>query len=133
MSTENLWGTLPDPANVRTPLQILRVQSVALTDMTKGVLQGVIHPRSTYSGHFGYSLAILAPALNGYQIVVLGISYAVQIYPVSVFDEMAAIGSGEIKCASEEQFIDCLRGILTSSKVRGIIAALLTQSNAAKA
>lgn len=76
MVTKNLWGELPDAADIRSPVTILREQASLLTQMTNGTLQGEVYLENS-GGRFSSTLYILAPALDDYRYSVLSVQYPV--------------------------------------------------------
>jgi hypothetical protein len=75
-----------------------------------------------------FGLDLVAPTLNNYRYTVLDVRHKVEIYPCEVLPFGSY--SGAVKCETEAQFLETLRGLLGSSKVRGVIAGLLAQSTA---
>jgi hypothetical protein len=38
----SLWGSIPDPSSIATPIRILKEQASILSDMTEGTLRGEV-------------------------------------------------------------------------------------------
>src|ERR1022692_4548993 len=83
MSTKSLWGQLPPTEGIRTPTQVLKEQATALTDMTKGALQGEVSV-SHRGGEFSLDLDIVVPALDNYRYLVVRANHKLDLYPVEV-------------------------------------------------
>ena len=135
-TSKSLWGQLPLEENVRTPLIILREQATLLTQITNAVLEGAVTSQkfAPSSDPFGFSppnktfrttLAIEAPALDGYVFQVLQVNYDLALYPVEVVD---LINKKTTECANEEDFNNAVGHILSSDAVRRAVGMLLAQS-----
>ena len=135
-TSKSLWGQLPLEENVRTPLIILREQATLLTQMTNAVLEGAVTSQKVASSFdpfglaptsktFRTTLAIEAPALDGYVFQVLQVNYDLALYPVEVVD---LVNKKDIACANEEDFNNAVGSILSSEAVRRAVGMLLAQS-----
>jgi hypothetical protein len=123
---ESFWA-IPDAANVRTPLSILREQAAALTEQTKGTLVGMVEARQGTGETLEVSLEVLVPALNDYRYRLLTYSQPVELYPgrLSVrHDAIRLVGN-------EAAFVSSIKSVLSSEKVRNILTSLLSQVIAA--
>ena len=131
MSSKNLWGQLPSTDEITTPTQILKEQATQLTDLTKGVLQGDVSVRQS-SGKFLLQLAIQAPFVDNYEYVALYASHSLDLYPVTVAAgwEDKYHPKTKVDCANREEFETTIGGILSSDRIRRVIASLLAQSRA---
>src|SRR5262245_22267290 len=117
MST-NLWGNLGNISVPRTPLSILKEQAKILTQETSGLLEGRVFSSTVqYEDRFLHTLDIVVPALNDYSYTVAQISHDIDLYPVTVASQ-----SKKAECQDEEEFIDALAAVLTSSKTKTVIA-----------
>ncbi len=77
---ESFW-VIPDVANLRTPLSILREQAAALTDHTKGTLVGMVATKNL-ADKMEIRLEISVPSLNDYRFRILTyIQPIFEIYP----------------------------------------------------
>lgn len=142
-TSKSLWGDLPLAETVRTPLIILREQATILTQMTNGLLTGVVSkgrfnlvddpydlpfedPASPPIPMFRATLSIEAPALDGYIFQVLQTDYQLALlYPISVYD---VVSKTNHTCADENEFLAVVGVILSSEGVRHAIGMLLSQS-----
>ena len=126
MPSKNLWGELPDIADVgRSPRDILKEQAEALTAATRRGLVGEVRTEAPYKD-IEHELVIITPYLNNYEVTICRASHGAETYPVQVFDMVGSVAVPP--CDREETFEKALQSILTSEKVRRIIASLLSQS-----
>src|ERR1017187_4016271 len=125
MSAESMWGEISDPVNQRTPTSILREQALILNQLTKGVLIGSIEQEPTVNNNLVYNFAITAPAINNHKFAILTVQYSIAIYPLTLTDRTTQV---QRQCLNEESFASTLKGILSSTQVKRVIAALLIQS-----
>jgi hypothetical protein len=144
MSLEtNLWGELPKPEILRTPLVILREQAALLGEMTNRILEADVglHKASvdysksavelaslevTRKGReFIADLDIVAPFLDHYRVTIAQIKFDLaEVYPVELIDVLAMMN---YKANNEAEFVRKLQGILRSEKVQRVISSLLAQ------
>jgi hypothetical protein len=126
MSTQNLWGELPGPAEVTPPVTILREQASVLGKATNNVLVGQVSKVTARQWAFQYDLDIRAAALDDYIYEVLSVRHNVEMYPLEVID------SGKAKvCSDEKAYTAALQEILSSNRVRKVISSLLSLSKSA--
>lgn len=137
--TQNLWGDLATTENIRTPYIILMEQASVLKEITNGLLIGHVQRETTANNaSFNAVLQIIAPSLNNYAYVVLRIGYALEnLYPVKIYapefrDKDFSVESYEhcINAKDEKEFLTYLETILSSKRVKGVIASLLAQIQA---
>jgi hypothetical protein len=130
MSTKSLWGQLPTIEGIRTPTQVLKEQATALTNMTNSVLQGDVSVGREY-GNFSIDLNIVAPMLDNYHYHVVRATHGLDLYPVTIAPGWELYDRKEkIECADESELETALGKILSSQKVRSVVASLLAQSRA---
>jgi len=123
----NLW---PDDieTEVVSPVVILRTQAIALSSVTKGVLEARV---TTVEGEesMAHDLDIVAPAL-GYEHRILTVAHGKElVYPATL---MAMTSPGEAfrgECFSEHDLIVGLREVLSSPGVKSVIHSLIARSN----
>jgi hypothetical protein len=123
--TESFW-TIPDVQNVRTPASILAEQAAALTEQTRGVLNGRVQTTSG-SGAFAYDLTVIAPALGNYTFNVLQIQHGIALYPLTLKNYLL---NTPMQLPDEAQFLAKLKEILSSEPMVRVIGGLLAQINA---
>ena len=119
---ESFWS-IPETGGIRTPLVILREQARALTEATKGKLEGKLL-RTTGDDRFVFSLDINVPSLNGYRYRVLQVDHGIELYPLAIkFFPM----DKSFLLDSEESFVEKLKELLASEQMRRVIAGLMAQ------
>lgn len=122
MCPDNLWGKF-DLEKIKTPKAVLREQAELLSSMTKGLLQGYVDDRSR-GEKFRINLGIEVPALNNYRYLILEVNYGIAFYPLEVESNIA---DNCYECASEEDFVDVLKQILSSDDVKNVVRGLISQ------
>jgi hypothetical protein len=130
----DLWGDLPDAANLQSPEDILQEQAALLREKTGGKLVGVVEPveRESWGGRsisrpdFEYVFLIRAPLLNDYTYTICQVSHGISFYPVWV--ECSDPEDHE-ECPDMDAFAAAIGRILRGDRVRGVVATLLKQTN----
>jgi hypothetical protein len=122
---DDLWPTdigmePPDKA----PFIILREQAEKLGEKTSNIVEAQVSAEPSADGEsLDLRLTLVAPALGGYEYVLLRAKQPVDLYPVKMEFE----GSGWI--ANEESgFRGYLRSLFNSVRTRKIISNLIAQS-----
>ena len=127
MSDNSLWGDLSDLAPERTPFLVLQEQANYLQKATNEILVG--RTRRAMTGvdrTVNASLQVVAPALQHYYVEILEMYYdASLLYPVRVKDAFSGKTRGVF---SEDELKELLSEILTSDRVRTILANLISES-----
>jgi hypothetical protein len=127
----NLWPTDLAPTVERTPLTILKEQAAQLGSQTKNLLEGRVDTTARPSGDdrlFQHRFIIVAPSLDSYAFLLLGVSHKLEPYPVKATFYGRPSDSPENKeLTSEAEFIDYLRDVFASEATRRVIGALLAQ------
>ncbi len=118
------WA-IPDVETLRTPASIFREQATALTEQTKGLLEGEVSSTSDTSDAVQITLSIKVPALNNYRYNLLAYRQPVAMYPGILFRRFENTGE---QVNSEQDLIDSLRTVLQSDVVRRIVGSLLAQA-----
>jgi hypothetical protein len=145
---EDLW---PDDirVDVRTPLQIMRVQEGLLGKKLRGVLEAEVASRFTDT-LVRHEFDLIAPGLGGYRERIFSATHdRKRIYPVTV-EAACFLRESELlanrvlrsmapgpyvepsdckEAATEEDLIELIRQILHSPEVRSAIQSLVAQSN----
>lgn len=121
MATQtDLWGDWA-PAEVRTPLSIMREQATLLGRKTKNLLEALVD--TSFAGEtFRHSFRLVVPALNSYTYELFIVEHGVSLYPVDVWRP------GSARLQTEDEFIDWLRNTLSSAETRKLIGNLLAQA-----
>jgi len=122
MSVENLWGEIPKPEDLRTPVSILREQAGILGEVTNNVLEAEVVTQRDQRNII-LRLYINAPAMDNYKYLALWVEHGIELYPLTVEDDNRLYN-----CADEAEFKKGLRVILSSPELRKVISSLIAQS-----
>ena len=116
----DLWGELA-PADMRTPVSLLREQAALLGEKTGYVVVARVEttPRS---GFFNHRLILVAAALGDYEYELLKIRHGVDLYPVT------DARTGE-EMEDEELFLEWLHQQLTSPATVKVVGNLVALAN----
>lgn len=137
---KSLWGDLPLSDTTRTPIVILREQATILTDLTNGLLEGLVTTRLSEginkifggdASEFNATLSIVAPALDGYVFRILEVNHNLVPYPVEVVDLASSFfrkSDSTSICEDEESYTAAVGKVLSSDAVRQAVRQLLSQS-----
>jgi hypothetical protein len=121
MATQtDFWGEIV-PAEVRTPVAILREQAALLGSKTQNVVEAKVSTQAQ-SGKFYHRFRLVVPALD-YTYELFKITTGVNPYPVTVD---ALLDGTEFK--TEEAFTNWLKAKLSSAETKQIISNLLAQA-----
>jgi hypothetical protein len=119
---ESFWS-IPDTEHLRSPMGILREQATALTEQTKGTLVGIVESGRGQAGELHIQLELSVPALNDYRFRILQYTQPVEMYPGAIYYD-----SRGFSVPDEAAFISTVKDILSSSRVRNVLASLLSQA-----
>jgi len=120
----DLWPGDIGEGDLRTPVAILKEQATLLGTKTDQLVAAEVESRAEADVFF-HRFYLVAPALE-YKYKLFTVRHPVSLYPmVGYFSD----GRQE-QIHSEEEFIEWLRGVLTSEETRGIVRALIAQSKA---
>jgi hypothetical protein len=119
---ESFWA-IPDVANIRTPLSILKEQAAALTEQTKGTLVGMVEVQTKSTGNLEIHLEVSVPALNDYRYRLVTYSQPIELYPGLLTVLNGIVG----RVPNEADFILQIKRALSSEKVKNILTSLLSQ------
>ena len=120
----DLWPDDFGQDNSTPPVTILREQADLLGRKTRGTVEGLVKT-SREVDNFVHQFFAVAPALDNYTYLLFVVVHPIQFYPLEI--RAAVMGRG-FRSASEEQFIEHLRTILTSDETKRLITALRVQS-----
>jgi hypothetical protein len=143
----DFWGEIV-PAQERTPLAILREQASLLGTKTKNLVEATVDTSVSPNGQFIHRFTLVVPSLSSYKYELFRIQHGVVSYPISVTSEVLAMPTirelqtaplifGEVlardltryrQLETEQEFVDWLRGKLSSPETKKIIANLLAQA-----
>ena len=128
------------------PSVILKQQGLILAKKTDDLIEGeVINFTPVYyggiPGNFRYGFFLVAKALQNYKYHLLTISHSIMLYPVEIFveesisEELSEIFSfkcnrpeGKTLIVEEHKYMECLRLIFATRKVKYLISNLLNLS-----
>ena len=119
---ESFWA-VPDVADMRTPLGILREQAAALTKATNGVLVGAVETERR-GDDLILKLEIVAPALNDYRYRILNYQQPIGLYPGIFYGD----GTDITKVSDEANFVSAIKLILASEAIKNVLKSLLAQT-----
>jgi hypothetical protein len=119
MQATDFWGEIETTA-VRTPLSMMREQAAALGPRTKNLVEAKVETR-IYAGDFRHTFALVVPSLDNYTYELFQIQHDVNLYPVHVMGQIAAL-------TTEDEFTAWLRKRLSSEQTRKIVTNLLAQA-----
>jgi len=123
MAIKNMWGSIDDFKNIRTPYEILEEQGKLLSEMTNGLLEMKIERRQS-STIFSYDVFLTLPALK-YSQRFLRLNHDIKLYPANLYEEQ---DTHEYKSATQEEFEENLGKVLSSEATRIIISGLMAQA-----
>jgi hypothetical protein len=120
--SESFWGEIPEAASVSTPYSILVEQGKMLESATNNRL-GCFALKTMAGSKFLVDFYIRAPSLNDYKYNLFRIVYDVTLYPLSIIKD----GNYLMDLATEQDFKDYLRTLLSSDTTMKVVQALLAQ------
>jgi len=127
MAKQNLWGDLKNLEEVPTPKSLLNQQAQILAELTGHVLIGEVTQEVTPSGTFRFELNIIARRLNNYSRTIVEVEHKIEPYPLNLIDHE---NGKHHEVDNEELFLEVLKQILSSPRVRRVISSLISQSKA---
>lgn len=123
MATQaDFWGEIA-PAQVRTPVSILREQAALLGRKTNNTLEAKVSTTVSEASLFVHNFDLVVPALDGYTYRLFRLYHGADIYPVRTDD------TPQKRLENEYEFSEWLRERLSSPETKRIIANLLAQVN----
>ena len=141
---DSLWPSeISNYSETKSPVTILKEQGLELGKSTRNILIGEIIPYQIEQPNSTYSFNILAQPLN-YRYVLFNITYNIlDIYPVfmdldiDIYKEVHKfsfdINGGKknlLKIDNENGFLNELRQIFNSERIKKIIKSLMVESGA---
>jgi hypothetical protein len=136
-SIPNLWPDDIGAPKLRAPVVILREQARFLGERTCKLVMGSVQSVPPKNNQFTYTFCLVAPILNQYQFPLFTIGHEIDFYPLKVyprFEELFQIFNSDddlgtyIEVHSEEEFINLLIDLFSSSETRRVIHTLMAQS-----
>ena len=144
----SLWSDQIRP-KILSPRAILKAQAEALAQQTGGLLLAEIKENQLDNGMVKLDFSIVAPALEGYRHRVLTVAHQMDLPYPSVVDSQIfrhlhpdsreslqrALETGKLPLAyradSDEEFIQFVQQILTSSSVLSVAQSLIARASEA--
>lgn len=120
---DDLWPVLTGEPEVKSPLLILREQAAKLGAKTSNIIEAEVTANPSDEGFLHVRLILKAPALNGYEYVLLSVNQPIDLYPAYLTEEHY---SGDVK--NEQEFKEFLAKLFTSDRTVQIINSLIAQS-----
>jgi hypothetical protein len=127
-SNDDLWPDLTGEPTVKAPLLILREQAVKLGAKTSNIIEAEVTAYPTDDGQLYIRFTLKAPALNGYEYVLLSIRQPVDLYPVSLPETVSEDDWDGEKAKDEQEFKRYLEKLFKSERTKKIISSLIAQS-----
>jgi hypothetical protein len=136
---EDLWPDL-NPIAIVTPASILKTQAAALSQKTRGLLQGEVETWSAEQTIY-HQLTLVVPALENYRYSLLRIHHSPTLYPVYVdqspfpvvegqrTDWNAELGRTTYVVQDEGTFRAWLRHAFAAPETKRILESLLAQAS----
>jgi hypothetical protein len=134
----DLWPNDISQTNITSfPGQVLKEQARLLGEKTKNLVTAeVFQDEVEKDDHFKFSFSIFSPVTGGYRFWVFSISHGIHFYPVTFHmdsDVANEVHDGDgytdlITIDEEAEFLNFLKAILSSKKVRRVVSSLLAMS-----
>ena len=136
---EDLWPDI-NPAAIVTPASILKTQAAALSQKSKGLLQGEVETWA-YEQNIYHRFSLVVPALENYRYSLLRVHHLPTVYPVYIdesplpviegesTDWNSAAGQTTYSLQDEASFRGWLRKALAATETKRILESLLAQAS----
>ncbi len=122
-SNEDLWPDLNGEPDVKSPLLILREQAAKLGAKTSNIIEAEVTANPSEDEFLQVRLILKAPALNGYEYVLLSVNQSSESYPAYLNE-----GYGPEEVKNEQEFKTSLEKLFKSDRTVRIINSLIAQS-----
>lgn len=122
-SNDDLWPDLTGDPEVKSPLLILREQAAKLGTKTSNIIEAEVTANPGDDGFLHVRLILKAPALNGYEYVLLSVNQSIESYPAYLTEEY-----DHKKVNNEQEFKTFLGNLFKSDRTVKIINSLIAQS-----
>ena len=127
MLTENLWSNDINIASQSTPKMLMKKQAVQLGIITKNIIEADV-TTNIINGNFMHCFVLIAPLLDYERIILFCINQPlIEEYPLTINSQF--YNKQDYSCDSIEAFNSCLKEILSSKEVVGLINSLIAQSS----
>ena len=128
----DLWPDDLETGRMTTPAAILRQQAVLLAKKTGNALTARVDGgaldrrlvRDPQNQGFHYSFEVVAPSLANYTFQLFTVRHGMDLYPVKLDFR---VQERAYEAASEAEFIEVLRQVLSSPETKRVIETLLSQ------
>ena len=127
MTTDNLWGKLPEEDHTESPNAILEAQGYILEAATSGRLRGRLR-RAVVDEQIVIDFSVVAPQVNNFQVTLIRAIHGAIMYPVRVYDLLGDPNGAAVICDDSKLLKSYLANILQSPEVKRVISSLLGQS-----
>lgn len=117
----DFWGEL-GTAELRTPVTIMREQAALLGAKTQNVIEASVRTDTSIVNWFVHHFDLIVPSMDNYSYELFRVQHQIELYPV--YTTVPSVG--QLQLETEEQFREWLRGKLSSSETKRIIANLLS-------
>jgi len=124
---DDLWPSDLGNTDMVAPVAILREQASALGRKTNYILSGQVETHGI-GGKIHHILYVVAPPLDNYKYEVLEVSHEAVFYPLWIRSDDAGVYNKEAK--TQDEFMQFLKTILSSEKLKRVINSLIVQSQA---
>jgi hypothetical protein len=119
----DLWPDDIGVSDLISPIAILKDQASVLAQKTKGLVEGNVTSQAQDTTFYLY-FDIVAPAMGNYRYRLITVIHPVEFYPLRIQAEFRP----EARANSQEEFVEKLREIFSSDKVKSVVRALVAQS-----
>ena len=129
---KDLWPSDLKSTELAPPVLIIQDQGAILAERTKGRLRGRVEQAQAEANQFAFEFQIEAPTI-GYTYVLFRITYGIDFYPIQIYPdeaikkEISHGGMRYVQADTEDEFVEILSKILSATKTRRLISALLLQ------
>jgi hypothetical protein len=119
------------PAQVRTPLAILREQAALLGEKTQNLVEATV-ATSVSGPQFVHRFKLVVPSMNDYTYELFRVAHGIDMYPVTIPIPLSAIALARAQrdgntLGTEQEFIEWLHQELSSEETKKIVSNLLAQ------
>lgn len=139
---ENLWPDFSKIESIRVPAEILEEQAKLLPKITNDMIYATVEKDENIDPYvtadlalldFKYNFYIRAKFIESYGFRVFKLYHDIVIYPIhidldrSIRSELG-IDTGIIQIDNEKEFIDFIKEVFGSNKIRNVISSLISLS-----
>lgn len=138
---DNLWPNFNDIQKIKTPKEILEEQGKILPKLTNDLVYVTIDPSAVFNSDFSltnkydftYDLNIRGRKLENYKFKLLTLGHNITIYPVRMrldtdIRKEVGLNNLDIIIDNNNNFVNILREVLNSNKLKYVIASIISLS-----